>query len=171
MERAGEDEAIVPSAAPMDPVPGGGPESGPPYGPLGRSVEPLHVQLRAQAAGVGRLRRAVRPWLDAVGVDADTVEDLLLAVSEAVENAVDHAFVDRARGTVTVHAQYEPPTASATSTTPAAVVLSVVDDGRWRAPTDPGYRGRGLALIAQLCGSHVLEPGPTGTRVTMRHLL
>ena len=128
------------------------------------AVDPLRLRATAGASSVGRLRRGLRPWLVRVVDDADVVEDLLLAVSEAVENAVDHAFVDRRPGTVTVLAHRE-------ATEPATVVLSVADDGYWRAPTDPGYRGRGLALIAELCGSHVLEPGPTGTRVTVRHPL
>lgn len=121
---------------------------------------PLRRDAPALPANVGRLRRDLRRWLREVVDDPDTAEDLCLAVSEALENAVDHAFVGRDAGTVTLEAYQE-------TTEPPSVVITVGDDGRWQPAADPGHRGRGLALIAGMCRSD-LATGPAGTRVTLR---
>ncbi|TDQ63321.1 anti-sigma regulatory factor (Ser/Thr protein kinase) [Actinomycetospora succinea] len=126
----------------------------------------LHLEVPATPAHVGRLRRAVRGWLGrALGDgDADAVDNLTLAVSEALENAAEHAYADRDEpGTMTLSAQRD-------ARKPGAVVISVSDSGHWRAPTEGNsYRGRGLALIEELADAHTVRPGPTGTTVTLRH--
>jgi len=125
----------------------------------------LHLEVPATPAHVGRLRRAVRGWLrGALGDADDAVDNLTLAVSEALENAVEHAYADRDEpGTMILSAQRDPGRTG-------AVVISVSDSGCWRSPSEPnGYRGRGLALIEELADAHTVRPGPTGTTVTMRH--
>ncbi len=130
-------------------------------------VLPLHVRVAATAGNVGRLRRDTRRWLGEVVADPDAVEDLTLAVSEAVENAVDHAFAGGARsGTISVCAEYR-----ADGGEPATVVLTILDDGRWLPVADPGYRGRGLGLIAACCSSSDIDTGDCGTRVTLTYRL
>ena len=47
-----------------------------------------------------------------------------------------------------------------------AIRVEVQDFGRWRPPpADPGYRGRGLAVIHNLADEVALEVGESGTRV------
>lgn len=121
--------------------------------------QPLRISARAEPGGVGRLRRAVRDRLVAAGCDDDTVDDLVLATSEALENSVDHAFVLVA----------EPGTMNVAADLVAGVATIVVrDDGTWRQPRDDhGYRGRGLELIrAAAEQAHVTTAG-TGTTVTI----
>ena len=133
---------------------------------VGEGDDGLHLEVPATPAHVGRLRRAVRGWLrQALGDrDPDAVDNLTLAVSEALENAAEHAYADRDEpGTMTLSAQRDP-------SGPGTVVISVTDTGRWRPPSGgAGYRGRGLALIEELADAHTVRPGPTGTTVTLRH--
>ena len=79
------------------------------------------------------------------GVPEPCLSDIRLAVSEAVTNAVMHAFRGRADGTVT---------ASVTMDDPEWVEVRVTDDGSGMAPRDdsPGL-GLGLPLIATLAES------------------
>lgn len=133
---------------------------------MGEGEDMLHLEVPATPAHVGRLRRAVRGWLrGALGEnDPDAVDNLTLAVSEALENAAEHAYADRNEpGTMTLSAQRDPVRSG-------AVVISVSDSGSWRSPSEPGgYRGRGLALIEELSDAHTVRPGPAGTTVTLRH--
>ena len=126
--------------------------------------EALHLVVPATPEYVGRLRRAVRRWLRSVLGDEDAVDNLTLAASEALENAAEHAYAGHDEvGTMTLSARRD-------DTADRAVVITVSDAGRWRAPADStGYRGRGLALIGELTDTHEVQPGPTGTTVTFRH--
>ncbi len=128
--------------------------------------EALHLVVPATPEHVGRLRRAVRRWLRSVlgDDDADAVDNLTLAASEALENAAEHAYAGHDEvGTMTLSARRD-------DTADRTVVITVSDTGRWRAPADStGYRGRGLALIGELTDTHEVQPGPTGTTVTFRH--
>jgi serine/threonine-protein kinase RsbW len=128
--------------------------------------EALHLVVPATPEHVGRLRRAVRRWLRSVlgDEDEDAVDNLTLAASEALENAAEHAYAGHDEvGTMTLSARRD-------DTADRAVVITVSDSGRWRAPADStGYRGRGLALIGELTDTHEVQPGPTGTTVTFRH--
>jgi serine/threonine-protein kinase RsbW len=128
--------------------------------------EALHLVVPATPEHVGRLRRAVRRWLRSVlgDEDEDAVDNLTLAASEALENAAEHAYAGHDEvGTMTLSAHRD-------DTADRAVVITVSDSGRWRAPADStGYRGRGLALIGELTDTHEVQPGPAGTTVTFRH--
>lgn len=126
------------------------------------TVRPLLLRTAARPDDIGPTRRGVRRWLGEVLDDPDVVEDLVLAVSEALENAVDHAYVGRTGppGTVAVEARLED----------ATVVVVVVDDGRWQEPAaGPTSRGRGIALMETLADSAVVETAATGTSVTLTH--
>ena len=82
-----------------------------------------------------------------------------IAVSEAVTNAVEHAYPHRTRGQVRVDATFET----------AGLLIIVADDGRGiAAPSDRGGMGAGLSLIGRLCSSVEIESNVRGTRLTMR---
>ena len=129
--------------------------------------EALHLVVPATPEYVGRLRRAVRRWLRSVlgDEDEDAVDNLTLAASEALENAAEHAYAGTDEvGTMVLSARRD-------DTADRTLVITVSDSGRWRAPADnTGYRGRGLALIGELTDTHEVQPGPTGTTVTFRHV-
>src|SRR4051812_37071426 len=99
----------------------------------------LTVDLRTPALA----RRLFREWLASQGWPPDEADDLVLAVSEAVTNAVEHACPTGQFGIVRLEAaELAGPDGA------RHVVATVSDDGRWRAPPqDPGHRGRGLAMM------------------------
>ena len=121
---------------------------------------PLRLWLPAEPEQLSTLRRSVGSWSESSGVDEDALTDLQLALGEAVTNAVEHAYLGRPAAFVRVEL---------TRTARGEVDVQVTDSGNWRpAPDDAGYRGRGLALIRDLAGDVVVEPGPDGTTVRFR---
>jgi anti-sigma regulatory factor (Ser/Thr protein kinase) len=102
------------------------------------------------------MRQELRGFLDDTAWPADVVEDLVLAASEAANNAVEHA---------------QPPTEPFFDVCAAvdddAVTIVVRDHGAWRQPTSPSVRGRGLAMMRALADTTVTA-GPHGTTVTIR---
>jgi two-component sensor histidine kinase len=122
--------------------------------------EPLHVRAPRSLTSVPMLRRRARAWLRTTDVDEDTAEAVLLATGEAVSNAVEHAYPPDAEGVVDLTMTSGPG--------PAGLQVSVVDGGRWRpAPSDTGFRGRGLAMIRALADLAEITTGSHGTSVRL----
>jgi serine/threonine-protein kinase RsbW/stage II sporulation protein AB (anti-sigma F factor) len=101
-------------------------------------------ELPATEASVPRLRGAVQGFAAGLGAGPHVLADVALAVSEAVTNAVMHAFLDRPAGTVRVEVR-----AAADE-----LLVVVADDGRGMQPRpdSPGL-GMGLPLIGQVASS------------------
>jgi anti-sigma regulatory factor (Ser/Thr protein kinase) len=120
---------------------------------------PLCHQFRALPEHVGEARRAVKAYACENGVlDPEAVA---LAVSEAVTNAVLHAYVDqREPGAVEVIAERHPDD---------GFEVRVCDDGRGMKPRpdSPGL-GVGLPLVATLAEHLEIEArAGGGTRIRM----
>ena len=108
---------------------------------------------------ITELRGAARTFAEIHGADA---QDVALAISEAVTNAVVHAYVGRAPGAVRLSGRRHR----------AHIELTVEDDGpgcRPR-PDSPGA-GLGLAIIAQVADDVGFAAIRPGTRVQMRFAL
>jgi anti-sigma regulatory factor (Ser/Thr protein kinase) len=119
---------------------------------------PLQQRWRADPRVLPALRRAVREWGALAGLAEETVEDLQLLVSEAASNSVEHAYLDIEPGEFELSVSLGPE---------GGVRVVVRDFGRWRPPpADPGYRGRGLAVIDTLGDDVALDAGNAGTRIT-----
>ena len=119
-------------------------------------VTSLELSLAAAPESVGEARHAASDFAAEHGADPD---DVALAVSEAVSNAVIHAFRGREAGRVDIRAILEPDT----------FVVSISDDGVGVTPNpdSPGL-GLGLALIGSLTeGIEMRKDGP-GTTLIMR---
>jgi anti-anti-sigma factor len=96
----------------------------------------------------------VLSWATEVGLDEDTLDDLQLAVGEAVANAVEHAYRDQTAGTCAVRLARRPD---------GAIEACIEDFGTWRpVPADAGFRGRGLLLIRRLAEDVAVEQGAGG---------
>jgi anti-sigma regulatory factor (Ser/Thr protein kinase) len=94
-----------------------------------------------------------------VALDSAAAADVLLAVGEAVSNAVEHATRDAS------HAVDVVVSAKATR---SGVALTVADNGRWRTPRRlPGNRGHGRKLMSALVDTITITPSPQGTTVEM----
>jgi anti-sigma regulatory factor (Ser/Thr protein kinase) len=117
--------------------------------------------MRAVPQSVAGIRHAVAEYAQAHGVAAQVISSMELAVSEAVSNAVVHAFVDRGEpGTVTVTAFPEDDH--------ICVVVSDDGGGMRPRPDSPGL-GVGLPLMTQMTQSLEFREGADGgTEVVMR---
>jgi anti-sigma regulatory factor (Ser/Thr protein kinase) len=104
------------------------------------------------------LRRELGAHLTSSTLSADETYDLVLSVSEAASNAVEHAQDPR-----------EPFFVVAARIQDATVTVTVQDGGHWLPPTASRFRGRGLAMMYQLTDTTVATAA-AGTTVTMRKL-
>lgn len=116
---------------------------------------------RAVPEAVPTLRRCVFDFASAAGVPQPPLEDVRLAVSEAVTNAVTHGYRESGEaGEVEV----------TVSVSPARIDVAVVDRGLGFAPRiDSPGAGLGVPLISTLADRLTIEPAsPSGTAVRMR---
>jgi anti-sigma regulatory factor (Ser/Thr protein kinase) len=120
------------------------------------AVEPLQLELPASRESVAHARHAVARFAEAIGVDQAGVE---LAVSEAVGNAVVHAFPEGVTGTIRLRAVHRGD----------VLVVTVSDDGTGMRPNpDSAGLGLGLPLIGRIADSvHISHRAGGGTVVTM----
>lgn len=109
----------------------------------GESRRPLRLALPADPIAASVARHRLRRWLAALAWPAVELEDIVLAVSEAVSNATEHAYLHGSSGLVDVGGEVE--------ITPGGqrrVVVVVRDHGRWRCPPiDDENRRRGVPLM------------------------
>lgn len=114
------------------------------HGPTPATPTPatLHVRLLAVPAAASIVRERLRARLGGLG--RAELDDVVLAVHEAVSNSVEHGYAGRAAGEIVVR-----------------------DEGRWRPPSDPGFRGRGIAVMRGCMADVDLSPGVGGTEVAM----
>jgi serine/threonine-protein kinase RsbW len=112
-------------------------------------------------------RQRVREWLTVWCWPADEIDGIVLALSEAVSNSVEHAYLHQPRGVVEVRGGIE--------TTPDGqhrVTVIVRDHGRWRpSPCDNENRGRGIALMRACMDTVTIGQPPdhrVGTWVVLR---
>jgi serine/threonine-protein kinase RsbW/stage II sporulation protein AB (anti-sigma F factor) len=120
----------------------------------------LHLQLSAEPRSVGVARHAISDFAAASGADPGAVA---LAVSEAVTNAILHAYTNGSGGSIDVVARRNG----------SHLLVTVSDDGRGMMPNpdSPGL-GFGLALVASVTDElGIAESADGGTTVRMRFAL
>lgn len=128
---------------------------------FGSQLAFLHQVWPAEPWHVAEIRGVVGNWLADLGVPQNTRQDLVLAVSEAASNAVQHAY--RWAG-ATVRTTVE----LTLSTENQTLCIEVLDRGRWRPP-DGQHTCRGIQLMRQLAESITIRGTATGTTVLLRH--
>ena len=121
----------------------------------------FQVELPAAPDSLSALRRRLGGWLMRREVDPEEAAEIVLAVSEACNNAVEHAYPGDTHGTVTV-------TADARS---GGLEVTVEDEGTWRDGPPSVDRGRGLVLIRTLMDSAEVVTNHQGTRVILQRRL
>jgi anti-sigma regulatory factor (Ser/Thr protein kinase) len=128
-----------------------------------RTPSALHEHLAARAGNIGPMRQRVVAFAAECGASAPQCDDVGLAVTEALTNAVLHAYADRdVPGAMTVHA----------SSHESSVDVLVSDDGVGmvpRADDSPGM-GLGVRLMARVSDQLAIASGPLtspGLRVRM----
>ncbi|MEU0541910.1 SpoIIE family protein phosphatase [Nocardia sp. NPDC005978] len=121
--------------------------------------EPLRLDLPAEPAELSGIRRDLKFWLAAAAVPHDCAADLIAAANEACSNSIEHAYLQGGTGDrVLLTAECGPDT----------VTLVVTDTGVWRPlPSDPGHRGRGIAMMRALTTQLDFDHSGPGTQVRM----
>ncbi len=123
----------------------------PPVGPR------LEMTLDAQPAVLVGMRRAVARWLSVHGLDRQTVFEVVTAVSEASNNAIEHAYGPR-DATFVLELEL--------SEDEEEISAAVSDQGSWRRLCGRAP-GRGLALLDELMDRVDIVGSEQGTRVAM----
>jgi PAS domain S-box-containing protein len=125
----------------------------------GPAVRRFTRSFPAAATELAPTRQELRSWLVGTShngeIDADTVDRVVLAVSEACSNAVEHGYRNDPGGTVHLSAMREEDTLS--------VVVS--DAGEWLDPVTPTNRGRGLPIMSSVSDTFSLDTTEHGTIV------
>ncbi len=129
----------------------------------------VDLTLPTDARLISQTRRMFSGYLAEMGVDAEDVSDVALALAEACTNVARHAFPDPGH---CFHLSAE--------LRPEEVILVIEDEGVGLPPDagaampDPtATSGRGLQIIRQLMTSVDVESGDQrpGTRLEMRKSL
>jgi anti-anti-sigma factor len=125
---------------------------------------PLRSGHDAVPACLPRVRRELTAWLRQVGAGEEDVEALGYAATEAVTNAVQHAYGSAGPdGPADRRVQLD-----AELGADGAAVVTVTDAGRWRPPPPgPVPGGRGVLMMRALTDSTDIDHVPGGTRVRL----
>ena len=124
---------------------------------------PLHMTLDATIHAARAVRSRLRKWLTEIGADSDNVSDVVHAVSEFVENAVEHGYTTEVSDGVVVKASLA---------NDGNLHASVIDRGQWKDHREgEDGRGRGLAMAEALVSHAVVRHDDNGTTATLTHPL
>ncbi len=108
-----------------------------------------------------QVRHDLRDWLLRADLAPTVVDDLVLAGSEVLANALEHAGHHSARTHAVLQSELHRADARAT------VVMQVRDDGTWREGAPSEERGRGLAIVRALVDELDIR-SDDGTTVVLR---
>jgi serine/threonine-protein kinase RsbW len=122
--------------------------------------ETFSASYPAVSDSVAAARNVLTDFAGAAGADEDQLHAIRLAASEAITNAIIHAYEQPARGEVHVSASY----------VEGELWLLIADAGHgMRARANSPGLGLGLALIAQIADDfQILSRGSGGTELRMR---
>ena len=119
----------------------------------------MQKQLPVHRTSVAKLRRAAVKFAARRGATARQCEDIALAVSEAVSNAVLHAYPRSEHGTVAIRAR----------ASSGVIEIVVTDTGIGMPTTDAAeHTGYGLAIMRELADQFEIQSADRpGVRVRM----
>jgi anti-sigma regulatory factor (Ser/Thr protein kinase) len=125
---------------------------------IGREAEvarELEFAIAARARSLAMIRRALKRWMDDLGIPEHVARDLTMAASEAAANVVEHAY-GPSGGMISVKGAIRDD----------HVLVHIGDTGSWRGASSPD-RGNGLRLMRAVLDDLVVDSSPAGTVVTM----
>lgn len=128
--------------------------------PVGH-VEFVHRSWPADPEHMSVIRHDLARWLTPLRLSEDDTSDVVLAVDEAVANAVRHAYgPEVAPGTVELTLWTEP----------HSLCIEVVDHGHWRPPdAKTDEQGWGIPLMTTVSESVLIHYDERGSRVLLRY--
>jgi serine/threonine-protein kinase RsbW len=121
-------------------------------------VEPaasFAIELPATPEILPGLRRRLRAWLAHHGL-AEAAGEIVLAVSEALNNSIEHAYAEPG-GIVRL----------AMSVDDGLLRVEVADRGRWQEPQPSDERGRGIMLMRSMMDNVEIDSDADGTRTRL----
>jgi anti-sigma regulatory factor (Ser/Thr protein kinase)/anti-anti-sigma regulatory factor len=123
-------------------------------------LTPLHLDTDLTPDNTGAVRDAVANWFRPGQIDRRSLEHLELIITEICENSIEHAY----------HGVGGPITLTANLDDVGTVELTISDRGMWRPPAPPANeRGRGLAVVQQLCARLHIDRDTDGTRIRLQY--
>jgi PAS domain S-box-containing protein len=121
-------------------------------------LAPLRIEVEATPDQLAPIRRQLTSWLQAAAVGEVLASDIVLVVSEACTNCIEHAYVGHDVGTIIL----------AMEAVNDEVRSRITDSGSWRTPTENvGNRGRGLLLMRAMSELMEVEIRPDGTTIDL----
>lgn len=123
----------------------------------------LSLTVDATIRAARTIRARLRQWLSEIGADADDISDVVHAISEFVENAVEHGYATDVADGVVVEASLSGD---------GYLHASVTDRGRWKDHLEGETgRGRGRAMAEALVSEAHVSHGADGTTARVTHQL
>ncbi|QEM44773.1 SpoIIE family protein phosphatase [Mycolicibacterium grossiae] len=124
---------------------------------LYRQPAPLDLSFPPDADHLAPARVALREWLGDLQLDPEQTMRVLIAVGEAVANAIEHGHREHPDGTITLHA----------SAVNHEVRVRITDTGSWKTPQPEinAHRGRGTAFMRAFMHDVAIETDASGTTV------
>jgi anti-sigma regulatory factor (Ser/Thr protein kinase) len=120
----------------------------------------VDIEIPGDASSMGDLRARLRTWLKLRGLAEDERDDAILAISEACNNAIEHAY-HLEPGVIHLLLEHREGT----------LAMRIEDRGGWH-PTAPSFeRGRGIPLMRAVMDMTTIEHDEHGTSVTLSRLL
>jgi serine phosphatase RsbU (regulator of sigma subunit)/anti-sigma regulatory factor (Ser/Thr protein kinase) len=116
----------------------------------------FHRVLPSHAGELSLARAALREWLNG-RLERSAMDDFLIAVGEALTNAVEHAYDGDEPGMVTLMIEDD---------AEGRLHVEVADRGRWRTETPNSDRGRGTSIMAAFSDDFSRMTTAEGTTVT-----
>jgi PAS domain S-box-containing protein len=124
------------------------------------TAEVFSHSMAASPSELSGLRHDIGPWLERIGADEPTAQSVVLAVSEAAANAMEHGYGFDGAGVTTVTAVFD-------VAGDRELRITVRDRGLWREPPVETDRGRGQGIIESVMDGVHLDRDPQGTTVRM----
>ncbi len=124
---------------------------------------PLRMTVDATIRAARTVRARLREWLSEIGADSADISDVVHAISEFVENAVEHGYATEVSDGVVVEASLAGD---------GNLHASVIDRGQWKDYREGEQgRGRGLAMAEALVSQAHVKHGAGGTTASLTHRL
>jgi PAS domain S-box-containing protein len=119
---------------------------------------PLSLIVPADPTRLAGMRQSLQQWLDSAGVPPAKAGQVIVSVSEACANAIEHAYASDCAREVEVTARLDD----------RRVEIVIADTSTWK-PSQPGRtdRGRGLTMMRSFMDEVHVDPGPSGSTVRM----
>jgi anti-sigma regulatory factor (Ser/Thr protein kinase) len=116
----------------------------------------MEIEIPAEPAAMAVLRRRLQEWLRLRGLNDAQRADAVLAVSEACNNAIEHAYRG-GEGTISLLLHHGG----------TLLHITVEDRGSWRPPEPDPTRGFGILIMKGTMSTTDVAHGDGGTRVAL----